>query len=230
MVVEGWDRPANGTCKYDEFNQPTSPVWKKYPSHMAEQRRRWRSSPCAAGSQPERSARPCASLTWPTSPVITASPTRTLARYPRQHRAREEAAVSREDPRRWFPSTRPCSSPQPTRTAAANTRSPRSANVSSAAGPRPRPRNRRRAGRVDRLLTAPGGTQAPTTRPRKPGATGTPMFDREDRQSRSCNEQAEPRSGRSRFRPRWPSKCTYCSGQPEYIHAGRFNRKEALCT
>ena len=34
VVVEGWDRPANGTCKYDEFNQPTSPVWKKYPSHM----------------------------------------------------------------------------------------------------------------------------------------------------------------------------------------------------
>ena len=34
VTVDGWDRPANGTCKWSEFNQPNSPVWKKYQSHM----------------------------------------------------------------------------------------------------------------------------------------------------------------------------------------------------
>lgn len=34
VVVDGWETPANGTCKYSEFQQPVSPVWKKYPAHM----------------------------------------------------------------------------------------------------------------------------------------------------------------------------------------------------
>ena len=34
VSVDGWDRPANGTCKWAEFHQAASPVWKQYPSHM----------------------------------------------------------------------------------------------------------------------------------------------------------------------------------------------------
>jgi hypothetical protein len=34
VLVEGWDTPVNGTCRFVEFQQPTSPVWKKYPAHM----------------------------------------------------------------------------------------------------------------------------------------------------------------------------------------------------
>ena len=34
VLVDGWDEPVNGTCKYAEFFQGVSPVWKKYPSHM----------------------------------------------------------------------------------------------------------------------------------------------------------------------------------------------------
>lgn len=34
VTVDGWDHPANGTCRWEEFQQPSSPVWKKYSSHM----------------------------------------------------------------------------------------------------------------------------------------------------------------------------------------------------